>query len=145
MNYQQKAQEKITTMVWRPKSSSPSTTQPSPATKRKSNSSSSSTLVRKQPLKPRWVPKTILQTQGFYKGNTMLWLPKKNQLGKISKGKTHPVPDQTKPLKLDASKASTIQKEYPYTLTITQRAYNLQKLLFGKASLSINDLISKRT
>ena len=75
----------------------------------------------------------------------MLWLPKKNQPKKISKGETHPVPDHTKPLKLDASKASTIQKEYPYTLTITQRAYNLQKLLFGKASLSINDLISKRT
>ena len=84
INLRHKTQEKITTMVWRPKSSSPSTTKPIPATKRKSKSSNSSTFVEKQPLKPRWVPKTILQTQGFYKGNTMLWLPKKNQLGKIS-------------------------------------------------------------
>ena len=145
VNYRQKAQKKEATMVWRPKSSSPSTTQPNPSIKKKSNSSSSSILVKRQPLKPRWVPKTILHTQRFYKGNTMLWLPKQNQPGKISKNETHPVLDQTKPLKLDASKASAIQKEYPYTLTITQRAYNLQKLLFGKASLSINDLISKRT
>ena len=130
-------------MVWRPKSSSPSTTQPILATKRKSKSSSSSTFVKKQSLKPRWVPKTILQTQGFYKGNTMLRLPKKNQLGKISHGGTHPVPDQTKSPKLNASKPSTIEKEYPSTLTITQRAYNLQQLLLGKASLGINDLTSE--
>ena len=73
----------------------------------------------------------------------MLWLPKKNQLGKISNGGAHPVLDQTKPLKLNASKTSTIEKEYPSTLTITQRAYNLQQLLFEKASLGINDLTSK--
>ena len=145
VNYRQKAQEKITTMVWRPKSSSPSTTQPIPVTERKNKSNNASTFVEKQPLEPRWVAKTILQIQGFSKGNTMLWLPKKNQLGKISHGGTHLVPDQTKSPKLNASKPSTIEKEYPSTLTITQRAYNLQKLLFGNASLGINDLISKHT
>ena len=144
VNYQQKAQEKITTMVWRPKSSSPSTTQPNPSIKKKSNSSSSSILVKRQPLKPRWMPKTILHTQRFYKGNTMLWLPKKNQHRKISNGGTHSVPDQTKSPKLNASKTSTIEKDYPSTLTIIQRAYNLQQLLFGKSSLNKTNQISPK-
>ena len=127
-------------MVWRPKSSSPSTTQPIPATKRKNKSNNSSTFVKKQPLEPRWVPKTIQQTHGFYKGNMMLWLPKKDQLGKISNGRTHHVADQTESPRLNAFKTSTIEKEYPSTLTSTQRAYNLQQLLFGKASLGITNL-----
>ena len=85
---------------------------------------------------------TILQTQGFYKGNTMLWLPKKNQLIKISNGRTHHATDQTESPTLNASKTSLIEKENPSTLTIIQRAYNLQQLLFGKSSLNKTNQIS---
>ena len=85
---------------------------------------------------------TVLLAQGFYKGNTMLWLPKKNQLGKISNGKTHHAVDQTESLRLNTPKNSQIEKEYPSTLTIRQRAYNLQQLLFGKSSLNKTNRIS---
>ena len=74
----------------------------------------------------------------------MLWLPKKNQLGKISNGRTHHAAKQIESLRLNTSKTSQIEKEYPSTLTIIQRAYNLQQLLFGKSSLNkTNRIIPK--
>ena len=38
----------------------------------------------------RWVCKDLLLTQGYYKGNTQLWIPKQNSLQAIILGSTNP-------------------------------------------------------
>ena len=36
-------------------------------------------LGTKPKVTQQWIPKSLLQAQGYYKGNTTIWLPKPNQ------------------------------------------------------------------
>ena len=55
-------------------------TKPSPRVqhqqKPKTNTNTRSTISQRQTI-TQWIPKVTLQEQGYYKGHTMIWLPKK--------------------------------------------------------------------
>ena len=86
-------------------------------------------------MKYRWIPKSILQAQGYYKGQQQIWLPTK--LNPLSKTTTLPQPTSqtntslvatTSPLPKPIKQVWCPKQQPPKSPTIKHRAQLLQQV-----------------